>query len=117
MSYTQSNARAALELTGRLLLASLFVVAALQKIQGYQDVAGWMTSMGVPGDLLPFVPELGPPSSGYAITWPDSAGRRQEPSDRWAEMLRLKRIAENLSLEVAGDPPGPRDVPDVPSAQ
>jgi len=70
-----------------------------------------------PGDLLPFVPELGPPSSGYAITWPDSAGRRQESSDRWAEMLRLKRIAEDLFLEVAGDPPGPGDVPDVHSAQ
>jgi len=79
-------------------------------------MARWLRAAR-PGDLLPFVPELGPPSSGYAITWPDSAGRRQEPSDRWAEMLRLKRIAEDLFLEVAGDPPGPGDVPDVHSAQ
>jgi len=49
-----------------------------------------------PGDLLPFVPELGPPSSGYAITYRDRQGERQEPLDRWAEMLRLKEIAEEL---------------------
>ena len=48
-----------------------------------------------PGDLLPFVPELGPPSSGYAITCPDQQGGRRELSDRWAEMLRLKAIAED----------------------
>jgi hypothetical protein len=55
----------------------------------------WLRAAG-PGDLLPFVPELGPPSSGYAITRPDPAGGRQELSDRWTEMLRLKRIAEAL---------------------
>jgi hypothetical protein len=54
-----------------------------------------------PGDLLPFVPELGPPSSGYAITYADRRGVRHELSDRWAEMLRLKRIAEALFSEVA----------------
>ena len=62
-------------------------------------MASWLRAAR-PGDLLPFVPELGPPSSGYAITWPDSAGRRQELSDRWAEMLRLKRIAEELFAKV-----------------
>jgi hypothetical protein len=66
-------------------------------------MAHWLRSAG-PGHLLPFVPELGPPSSGYAITWPDQAGRRHELSDRWVEMLGLKRIAENLFMEVAGDP-------------
>ena len=67
-------------------------------------MAHWLRSAG-PGHLLPFVPELGPPSSGYAITWPDQDGRRHELSDRWAEMLGLKRIAEDLFREVAGDPP------------
>lgn len=62
----------------------------------------WLHGAG-PGDLLPFVPELGPPSSGYAITWPDQAGRRHELSDRWGEMLRLKRIAEDLFREVVRD--------------
>ena len=62
----------------------------------------WLRAAG-PGDLLPFVPELGPPSSGYAITWPDQAGRRHELSDRWEEMLGLKRIAEDLFREVARD--------------
>ena len=54
-----------------------------------------------PGDLLPFVPELGPPSAGYAITYPDTRGVRHELSDRWDEMLRLKRIAEALFREIA----------------
>ena len=67
----------------------------------------WRTAMAEwlraaqPGDLLPFVPELGPPSSGYAITFPDQDGRH-ETSDRWAEMLRLKEIAEELFSEGAG---------------
>ena len=64
-------------------------------------MASWRRSAGQ-GHLLPFVPELGPPSSGYAITWPDREGRRHELSDRWGEMLRLKRIAEELFGEVAG---------------
>ena len=54
-----------------------------------------------PGDLLPFVSELGPPSAGYAITYADPLGVRHELSDRWAEMLRLKQIAEELFSEVA----------------
>jgi hypothetical protein len=53
-----------------------------------------------PGDLLPFVPELGPPSSGYAITYADERGVCHELADRWAEMLLLKRIAEDLFSEV-----------------
>ncbi len=58
-------------------------------------MAAWLRAAR-PGDLLPFVPELGPPSSGYAITHADSRGVRHELSDRWAAMLRLKRIAEEL---------------------
>ncbi|MFI5380802.1 MAG: sugar phosphate isomerase/epimerase family protein [Tepidisphaerales bacterium] len=60
----------------------------------------WETGMGHwlararPGDILPFAPELGPPSSGYSITFTDSAGRVAEISDRWAQTLVLKRLAE-----------------------
>lgn len=43
------------DLAARILLATLFVVAGLGKIQGYDGVAGYMQSMGVPGSLLPFV--------------------------------------------------------------
>lgn len=43
------------DLAARIFLATLFVVAGLGKIQGYDGVAGYMQSMGVPGSLLPFV--------------------------------------------------------------
>lgn len=43
------------ELAARIFLAALFVVAGLGKIPGYEGVAGYMQSMGVPGALLPFV--------------------------------------------------------------
>ena len=49
-----------------------------------------------PGDILPFVPELGPPSSGYAIPYPDADGRRAEIADRWEEMVALKNNARAL---------------------
>ncbi len=40
-----------------------------------------------PGDILPFVAELGPP--GYAFTTPEG----REVSDRWAQALVLRRVA------------------------
>lgn len=40
---------------GRVLLASLFVVAGAGKIAGYEGTAGYMTAMGVPAMLLPLV--------------------------------------------------------------
>jgi putative oxidoreductase len=43
------------ELAARLFLATLFVVAGLQKIPGYEGVQGYMVAMGVPGVLLPLV--------------------------------------------------------------
>lgn len=43
------------ELAARIFLATLFVVAGLGKIPGYEGTAGYMQSMGVPGFLLPFV--------------------------------------------------------------
>jgi hypothetical protein len=63
-------------------------------------MAEWLRAAR-PGDLVPFVPELGPPSSGYAISYADQRGVRHELSDRWTEMLRLKRIAEELFSEAA----------------
>ena len=61
-------------------------------------MSAWLRNAG-PGDVLPFVPELGPPSSAYAITYGDQSGVRHELSDRWSEMLRLKRMAEELFSE------------------
>lgn len=43
------------ELAARIFLATLFVVAGLGKIPGYEGTAGYMQAMGVPGFLLPFV--------------------------------------------------------------
>ena len=43
------------ELTARIFLAALFIVAGLGKIPGYEGTAGYMQSMGVPGFLLPLV--------------------------------------------------------------
>ena len=43
------------ELAARLSLAALFIVAGAEKIPGYDGVAGYMQSMGVPGGLLPLV--------------------------------------------------------------
>jgi len=43
------------ELTGRVLLAALFLLSGLGKIPGYAATAGYMASVGVPGGLLPVV--------------------------------------------------------------
>jgi hypothetical protein len=42
-----------------------------------------------PGDILPFTPELGPPSSKYSISW-----KGEELSDRWEQSKVIKRLAE-----------------------
>ncbi len=54
-----------------------------------------------PGREFPFIPELGPPSSGYALTVPGVDGTRVELTDRWAETLALKAIAEAVFAESA----------------
>ena len=41
--------------TGRVLLASLFLLAGLQKIGAYEGTLGYMASQGVPGFMLPLV--------------------------------------------------------------
>jgi putative oxidoreductase len=43
------------ELAGRILLAALFLVSGLGKIGGYAATAAYMSSLGVPGALLPLV--------------------------------------------------------------
>jgi len=40
---------------GRVLIAFMFVMSGLNKINNYGNTAGWMDAMGVPGSLLPFV--------------------------------------------------------------
>ncbi len=42
-------------LAGRILLASIFLIAGLNKIGGYAGTQGYMESAGVPGGLLPLV--------------------------------------------------------------
>jgi len=42
-------------LVSRVLLAALFILAAVGKISGFSATAAYMTSMGVPGMLLPLV--------------------------------------------------------------
>src|SRR5262245_8700320 len=42
-------------LIARLLLAAIFVVEGVQKIQGYEGVVGYMEANGVSGRLLPLV--------------------------------------------------------------
>jgi putative oxidoreductase len=48
-------ARDVAELFGRLLLATLFIVAGVGKITAYAATAGYMAALGVPGVLLPVV--------------------------------------------------------------
>lgn len=43
------------ELTARLLLAQIFLLAGVSKITGYADTQGYMEAMGIPGALLPLV--------------------------------------------------------------
>lgn len=41
--------------TGRLLLATIFIMSGLSKIGTYAGTQGYMEAMGVPGGLLPLV--------------------------------------------------------------
>lgn len=42
-------------LTGRILIALMFIMAGYSKIGGYEGTQGYMESVGVPGLLLPAV--------------------------------------------------------------
>jgi len=56
-SATQSRftLRNTAELAGRILLMTLFLLSGLGKLGAYAATAGYMTSVGVPGALLPLV--------------------------------------------------------------
>lgn len=43
------------ELTGRVLIAAIFIISGVGKIGGYAGTQGYMEAMGVPGALLPLV--------------------------------------------------------------
>jgi len=60
----------------------------------WEEAMGYWLKDAKPGDILPFTPELGPPSSGYSITQRDITGTVVELSDRWQQSLVLKRLAE-----------------------
>jgi putative oxidoreductase len=51
----QSILNAGTQLTGRILISSIFIMAGINKINGYVGTQGYMESMGVPGVLLPLV--------------------------------------------------------------
>ena len=51
----QANLSKPMELIGRILLAVLFLIAGLGKIDGYANTLAYMHSQGVPGALLPLV--------------------------------------------------------------
>lgn len=51
MSKLQNSA----ELTGRVLMAAIFVLAGASKITAYAGTQQYMAAMGVPGALLPLV--------------------------------------------------------------
>ena len=51
----QSILNAGIQLTGRVLMSAIFILAGINKISGYAGTQGYMESMGVPGALLPLV--------------------------------------------------------------
>jgi len=56
MSATRSSAlESVVELGGRVLLASLFLLSGLSKLGAYGATGAYMSSAGVPGALLPVV--------------------------------------------------------------
>jgi len=52
---TMLTLRNGTELTGRILLAALFLLSGLGKLTAYAATEGYMASAGVPGALLPLV--------------------------------------------------------------
>jgi len=51
----QSTLTAATQLTGRVLMSAIFVMAGISKLGAYAATQGYVESMGVPGILLPLV--------------------------------------------------------------
>jgi putative oxidoreductase len=54
-SQTATTLRSSGELFGRILLMTLFLLSGVGKIGAYAATAGYMSSVGVPTALLPFV--------------------------------------------------------------
>ena len=52
---TTATTTAATQLTGRLLLSAIFILAGINKIGAFAGTQGYMEGMGVPGALLPLV--------------------------------------------------------------
>lgn len=50
-----SIVNAGTQLTGRVLMSAIFIMAGINKISGYAGTQGYMESMGVPGAMLPLV--------------------------------------------------------------
>ncbi len=63
-----------------------------------EAMSHWLAS-AQPGDILPFAPELGPPSSGYSITIRRDDGEKVELSDRWKQSLVLGQLAKEAFAE------------------
>ena len=51
----QTIISAGTQLSGRVLISAIFIMAGINKIIGYAGTQGYMESMGVPGALLPLV--------------------------------------------------------------
>lgn len=45
----------AVELFGRVLLVAIFLLSGLGKLSAYEQTAGYMSAVGIPGALLPLV--------------------------------------------------------------
>jgi len=107
---------------GRVSNAECIQVDAVDAGDGQTNAHGrdflWMWETGATfwlkqahqGDILPFAPELGPPSSGYSLTYVRN-GELAELSDRWAQTLVLARLAqqafENAAMISRGTVPSP----------
>jgi len=50
-----STLNSATQLTGRVLMSFIFIMAGISKIGAYAGTQGYMESMGIPGILLPLV--------------------------------------------------------------
>ena len=52
---TNGNIAATTDVFARLLLVAIFFLAGTDKLSNYENTAGWMEAMGVPGPMLPLV--------------------------------------------------------------
>ncbi|HHH42546.1 MAG TPA: DoxX family protein [Gammaproteobacteria bacterium] len=51
----ESILKAGTQLTGRVLISAIFIMAGVNKISAYAGTQGYMESMGIPGTVLPLV--------------------------------------------------------------